>query len=156
MTDDKNNIFSKGFTLVELMVSIAVLGILFAISSIVLSTVLPSTSQSTTNDVLLSDIRAQQTQAMSNDSSYGIHFGTTSYTLFTGATFNPDDASNFVVNLDPTVRFTNILWPGSVIVFLPGSGDIAGYAAGSDSLDISNTQTNKVTTIKFNRYGATY
>lgn len=146
----------KGFTLVELMVSMAILGVLFAISSIVLSTVLPSTSQSTTNDILVSDIKAQQTQAMSNDSSYGIHFETTSYTLFKGSIFNPGDSSNFVVDLDPTVKFSNSLWPGSVIVFLPGSGDIAGYTKGSDSIDISNTQTNKITTIKLNIYGATY
>lgn len=155
MTNDKFRL-QNAFTLVELLVSIGVLAVIFAISSIVLSTVIPSTSQSTANDVLISDIKSQQSLAMSNDSAYGIHFETNSYTLFRGLSYNPNDSSNFVVNLDPTVRFANVTWPGNVLLFGAGTGDVSGYVVGSDSFDLTNSQTNKITTIKLNQYGATY
>lgn len=155
MKNDKF-IFQSAFTLVELIVSLAVLAVIFAISSITISTILPSTSQSTASDVLMADIKAQQSLSMSNDSFYGVHFETDSYTLFTGAVYSVSAPSNFVVNLDPTVRFANVTFPQNNLVFMPGSGDINGYAVGNDSFSIINTQTNKVTSIKLNQYGATY
>ena len=154
--NDNRKLNIRGFTLVELLVSIGILAVIFAMSSIVLSRVLPSTSQSTTFDTLISDLRTQQSQAMSTDAFYGIYFGSNSYTLFSGAAYNPSSPSNFVVTLDPTVNFTNITLPGNVLVFSPGSGDVNGYLSGSDSVNITNSQTNQVTVVKINQYGATY
>jgi prepilin-type N-terminal cleavage/methylation domain-containing protein len=146
----------RGFTLVELLVSMAVLAIIFGISSIALSGILPSTSQSTASDVLISDIKTQQSQAMSTDSGYGIHFEANSYTLFTGEVYVQNAPTNFVVNLEPTVSFSDITLPGNVLVFSPGTGDVEGYTAGNDSFSLKNSQTNKITNIKINQYGATY
>lgn len=147
---------NSAFTLVELLVSIGILLIIFAISTVALSGVIPSTSQSTVYDSLISDVRLQQTQAMTNDSYYGIHFAGTSYTLYQGTTYTPSDPSNYVVNLDPTVNFSAITFPGNNLSFSPGSGDVTGYVSGNDSLTIRNVQTGTVTQVKINRYGATY
>lgn len=156
MTNGILNKLQKGFTLVELLVSMGILAVIFAISTINLSNIIPSTSQTTTLDILISDIRAQQTQAMTTDSSFGVHFEGTSYTLFKGTTYSSLDPANFVVNLDPTVTITNILFPGNQIVFSPGSGNVAGYVLGSDSISLTNSGGAGTKQLKINQYGATY
>jgi prepilin-type N-terminal cleavage/methylation domain-containing protein len=151
----RTNIF-KGYTLIELLVSMGILAILFAITTINISPLPSNTVQTTNLDTLLSDIRSQQTQAMSSDASYGVHFEAGSYTLFLGSTYTQGLSANSVISLDPGITFINVTFPSSVIVFSPGSGDITGYTAGQDSFTINSTVTNKSTVIKINKYGASY
>lgn len=145
----------KGFTIIELLVSFAILLVLFALVTINISPLPSNTLQVTNLDVLLSDIRSQQTWAMSDDSSYGVHFESGSYTLFKGNTYI-EGVTNTVINLDPGIVFSNITLPDSVIVFSPGSGDVINYLEGQDSFAINSSVTNKSTVIKINKYGATY
>lgn len=147
---------NKGFTLIELLVSFAILIVLFALVTINISPLPSNTLQVTNLDMLLSDIRSQQTWAMSNDSSYGVHFESGSYTLFKGSSYMEGTSTNTVINLDPGIIFSNITLPNSVIVFSPGSGDVTNYFAGQDSFTINSSVTNKSTVIKINKYGATY
>jgi len=155
----------KGFTVVELLVSIGILTVLFALTTINLTRLPSSASQSSIYDRLASDLRGQQTKAMVGyDSaappvggvSYGVHFETTSYTLFNGSDYSSGDPSNFVVNLDPNLTFTEIKFPNSRVVFDAGSGNIAGYTVGSDSVSITDSLTGEVKTLRLNKYGATY
>ncbi len=153
MTNDRHQ---YGFTLVELLVSIAILAVLFAITTINISPLPSNTLQSANLDTLLSDIRSQQTWSMSDDSSYGIHFGTDSYTLFKGDTYVEGVSTNTVINFDSGIVFSEVTFPNSVIVFSPGSGDITNYITGQDSFILASLATNKSTVIKINKYGATY
>jgi prepilin-type N-terminal cleavage/methylation domain-containing protein len=155
----------KGFTIVELMVSIGILTILFAFTTINITRLPSSAAQSASYDRLISDIRSQQTKSMTGyDSSvtpvggvsYGVHFETTSYTLFTGTNYSPSDSTNYVVELDPNVTISATDFPSSQIVFTPGSGDVFGYLSGSDSVSLSNSTTGEVKTLQINKYGATY
>jgi prepilin-type N-terminal cleavage/methylation domain-containing protein len=145
----------KGFTVVELMVSMGILAILFALTVINLGRLPQTTSQSGVIDTLISDIRAQQTQAMSTNSSFGIHFESGSYTLFSGNSYIQGDSANFIVTLDPGLTFTTT-FPGSAMIFLPGSGDISGYLSGSDSFTLSSSQVGVVKTLNINKYGGSY
>jgi prepilin-type N-terminal cleavage/methylation domain-containing protein len=147
---------SAGYTLIELLVSIGILVILFALTIINLSPLPSNTLQSTDLDTLLADIRSQQTQAMSNDSSYGVHLESGSYTLFKGSSYSQGLTSNTVINLDSGIVFSNVTFPNSRIVFSPGSGDVAGYAAGADSFTLLSNVTNKLSVIRIDKYGATY
>lgn len=147
---------NKGFTFVELLVSMGILVVLFALTTVNLSPLPSNTLQATNLDTLLTDIRSQQTQAMSNDSGYGVHFEAASYTLFKGNTYTQGLFSNTVINLDSGIVFSNVTFPGSVIVFSPGSGDTAGYLTGQDSFTLASSVTNKSTVIKIDKYGATY
>jgi prepilin-type N-terminal cleavage/methylation domain-containing protein len=147
---------NRGYTFVELLVSMGILAVLFALVMINVSPLPSNTLQIASLDTLLSDIRSQQTLALSNDSSYGVHLETGSYTLFKGSTYTQGLSSNFVVNLDSGIAFSNITFPGSVIVFSAGSGEVAGYTAGLDNFTIGSSVTNKSTVIKINKYGATY
>jgi type II secretory pathway pseudopilin PulG len=154
-----------GFTIVELMVSIGILTILFALTTINITRLPSSTAQTSSIDRLTSDIRGQQTKAMTGHDqatppvggiSYGIHFESTSYTIFTGISYSPSDTSNFVVELDPNVTITNVGFSNSQVVFTPGSGDVTGYMSGNDSISVTNSVTGEVKTLKINKYGATY
>jgi len=124
---------SKGFTLVELLVSIGILLVLFALTTINISPLPSNALQSTTLDTLLADIKFQETQAMSSSSSYGVHFENESYTLFKGDNYVQGLTTNTVIPLDPGIIFSNITFPSSVIIFSSGSGDIVGYTQGLDS-----------------------
>ena len=147
----------QGFTVVELMVSMGILLILFALTTINLTRLPSSASQSSSYDRLVSDLRSQQTKSMTgyDSSPYGIHFENTSYTLFAGSDYTSDVSSYYVVALDPNLTFTDITFSNPQAVFEAGSGDIAGYLMGSDSVSITNTLTGEVKTLRLNKYGAT-
>lgn len=154
MINDKWKL-QRGFTLVELVVSMGILAIIFAISTIALSNIIPNTSKNTTSDSIINDLKSQQTEAMTKDSNYGVHFETNSYTLFKGDDF-ASGTEKFTVDLDPTIVIGDVTFPGNQVVFLAGSGDIKNYSSGSDSLTVKISQTTSSTFIKLNQYGATY
>ncbi len=151
----------KGFTIIELLVSIGILTILFALTTINITRLPSSASQSSSYDRLISDLRGQQTKAMAGfnpatgattGSAFGVYFDATtnSYTLFTGSNYSAGDANNFKVDLDPNLTFTNITFPSSQVVFAAGSGDTVSGGA-----SITNTLTGDVKILKLNIYGAT-
>lgn len=151
-----NRKFQKGFTIIELMVSIGILVVLFALTTINLSRLPSATSQSSSYDLLVSDLRSQQTKAMARGDSYGIHFdnpaadGTYSYTLFKGANYL-GGTDYFTVKLDPGLSFALPIAVNNSIVFASGSGDIVNIG----SITINNSFINETKIINLNKYGAT-
>lgn len=151
-----NTFTQRGFTFIELIVSIAILLIIFTIITINISPLPSNTLVATTGDTLITDIKSQQTLAMSNNSRYGVHFGANSYTLFSGNSYAEGLTDNFVVNLDEGIGFANLTWPNSEIIFEAGSGEVVGHTQGLDSFTIQSTQTGRQKEIRINKYGATY
>ena len=150
----------KGFALAELVVVMGMIAALFVIASVSLLGAQRKASQDTLVDTLLTDLRSQQTKAMTGDTegtgafeSYGIYFGSDSYVLFRGVAYNAAEPSNFAVEIDPSLDFTNVTLPGAIIVFTNGSGEISGYASGADSLSIIDSVNGSQKTIQLNRYG---
>lgn len=133
---------NRGFTIIELMVSIGILAILFALTTINLGRLPSATSQGATIDTLMADMRSQQTLAMAGNTSAGIHFDSTSYTLI---------PSNFVVNLDPGFTFTSISFTNGNLNFAAGSGETT-----AGSFTITNGQINQTQVVNINKYGASY
>lgn len=154
----------SGFTLIELIVTMGVFLTIFTLSWLNFSTISSTSSLGISTQSLISDLRDQQTKAMTgyslngvSESDYGIYFGSNYYTLFKGSTFNSNDSNNFSVNLaDANLKFTNVLFQNNIVVFRASSGEVENYLQGFDSITILNTLTSKTTVIKLNEYGATY
>jgi prepilin-type N-terminal cleavage/methylation domain-containing protein len=148
----------SGFTLVEMLVVIAIIAVLFALSAVNLGVAQNTASVSSATDTLLSDLRSQQLLAMSggegstgSQQPYGIYFQTSNYTLFGDATYNSGDPSNYTVNVGPNKLSTT--FSSDQVVFEKGDGEVTGFNSGSNTVTIFDNSTSE--TITINRFGAT-
>lgn len=145
-----------GFTIVELLVVMAIAIILWGISTIVFIRPQEVVNLDATVATLTADIKSQQTKAMSGDAGldYGIHLETNRYTLFAGSTYDPGDQNNFAVNVEDPIQITNVTLPGSNLIFQKGSGELSGFVLGEDSLSVRNVSGGEATNIVINKYGS--
>lgn len=150
----------RGLTYAELII---VFGMIALLIGFITLRVVPSqrrTSLSEIVAVLVSDSRQQQLKAMlgtspsGTGSAYGIYFTPDSYVLFTGQTYDPVDPDNYAVDLDPGFTFYQVDFPGSVLVYSRGSGEIPGFINDTYNLVISDDQDGTTQTVTVNRYGA--
>ena len=150
--------FQRGFSLVELIISMTVLAILLGIVTLNLNTAQQNTTNVSTIDTLIADLSQQQIKAMVGDTegrstldNYGIYFNNATYTLFHGA-YSALESTNFSVNLPTTQHFTTT-FPGNQVIFLKGSGEISGFTAGQNTITVANTTSGQQKIIQINRYG---
>ncbi len=149
-----------GFTLLELMLTLSILAVLFALTVVNLTNIIPKANTRSAAEVLVADLREQQMKAMSGyeavtggASDYGIFFETDQYTLFTGSSYVEGHQENFVVTLENGLEFDTTNLPLSTIVFLRASGDPANYSDDYHSIRIRNVVTAELRTITYNQSG---
>lgn len=147
----------KGFTIIELMVVIGIIGIILGIITIDLLRTQHTASVSATVDALVADMRLQQTKTMvgtkdttGNPNSYGIHFSSGSYALFQGTT-DPADSTDFVVSATGITFSSNL--PNGMIVFAQRSGEFSNYVSGTYTITVRNTNGTEQKQLTVNRYG---
>lgn len=151
--------FQNGFTFPEIVIVMGIIAILLGFATINLVQAQKSTALNSATDVLVADVRSQQLKAMVGDTegrgspdSYGIHFNTSSYTLFHGTTYNANDPSNFTITLDTSLSFTLDNFPSGNIIFQRITGEISGFSQTNSSITLQTTSgQNKIITI--NQYG---
>ena len=148
----------KGFTLIEVLLVMGLFAILAGLVSMNLLRPQTQASLEGTVQTIIADVKSQQLKAMSGDSEgqaaaqqYGVHFETSSYTLFQSSSYVPGDPANFVVSADNLQLTTT--FPLAQIVFARRSGEITGFVAGSTGITILNTQSGQQKTITLNRFG---
>jgi len=151
----KNN--NLGFTLIELVLVMAVSATLFGLVMFNLIGTQKSSEVGTQADTLISDLSSQQTKAMlgagtANGTDYGIHFDSNKYTLFKGSTYNSSDSNNFVVNIDSGYQLVNTLTNGNVI-FVSTTGTVSGFLSNKNTVTVQDKNGPKTKTITVNRYG---
>ncbi len=145
----------------ELIIVLAIFSALFGITTINLLNTREKTSFTSSLTLLTSDIKQQQTKAMSlsvegqavTTSDYGVHFETTTYTLFRGSSYSAADTTNFVIKLADNVAFSAVTLPSRTVIFSRQSGEVSGFSAGQNTVTIKNSQNNQQKTIHINRYG---
>jgi len=147
---------NSGFTLLEVLVVIAVFSMLLGLLTINLINSEPKASLNLDTATVIADIRNQQLKAMTGNSynnlpsAYGVYLEADSYTLFAGNSFNSNDPGNAVFNLPENTSFENITFPGSIIVFQKGNGEIS---AGGNSFRIRNSISGESKLVTFNKLG---
>ncbi len=145
---------TRGSTLPELLMVLGILTILFSIVTITLLRSERVSAQGAQVDTFITDLRDQQTNAMTKDSGYGIFLETTSYVLFKGSAYDAADPSNFKVQLDGGLEFNGVTFPNSTIIFASGSGEIVGYSSSTNDLGINDTAGGARVGMELNKYGA--
>lgn len=150
------NKYTFGYSFPELVIAIAILTTLFALTTINLNHAQRNATTGTAINELVTDMKSQQISAMTGDTggsasqySYGVYIETGRYTLFRGSSYNPSDTSNFVVNLDANIHLSP---SGKTLLFNRMTGEVNGYTAG-DSITVQDTTANSQKTIHYNKYG---
>jgi prepilin-type N-terminal cleavage/methylation domain-containing protein len=108
------NFYKRGLTVIELIVVVAVLGIIFSI-------VIPQFSKmrenqvlkSTLNDITSSLKKAQtETLASLDSSSYGVHLQSDKVIIFQGTVFSVGDANNEIINIISPASISDVTLAG--------------------------------------------
>lgn len=147
----------KGFTLVELLVvafivGLLALGVFTALPRLKKNSDLNSAAQATAS--LLVEARSR-TLSSEGASQFGVHFASSTITLFKGAVFNPSDASNDSVVLPISVEVSCVsLGAGaSSTVFARLTGETVQYGFVNFRL---RSETNTIRTVAITETGIVF
>jgi prepilin-type N-terminal cleavage/methylation domain-containing protein len=137
------NFYQKGISLMELLIVLAIVGIIVAIAVSQFSKIRNAQIlKSTTEDILsvLNKARSQ-TLASLNSLQYGVRFETNRVVIFNGTTYDSNNASNEVINISSIARISSIALTDGVtdIYFnrLNGTASNTGTIVVSISSDVS-------------------
>src|SRR5262245_10764624 len=94
----------EGFTLVELLVAMALIGALMSLTFVNLNQPQRTASVAGAVETLAADLRSQQLKAMAGDGvssstaqAQGVYIQPTSYTLYKGSSYSAGDTDNIVL-----------------------------------------------------------
>lgn len=156
MENGKWKFCEGGFTLIEMLATIAIFLIITGLMTMNLAHTQRSTSVQTAVEQFASDVRNQQIKAMNGEGTGGIDIDETNnkYTLFKGASHTPGP-SDFTVNLNQGINISSN-FTGHEIIFNQPSGEIKDYIQGNDWVQIKNANGTENQKLIFNKYGVIY
>lgn len=151
---------SKAFTLTEILVVSGLVVVMLTLSTINVIRPQNKAIQTSIVDNLISDISSQQIKSMVGDTSsggsvtmHGVYFETDRYVLFQGDEYTAGNASNFVVMLPESQSFSSILFPSGQLLFAEKSGEVADFAAGQNTVTLSDSGSGETKVIQINSFG---
>ncbi len=144
----------RGFSYIQVLVVVAMLSILAAVSSPYYIQFQYKQRLHSSAEALLSDIRLVQGKAMQQmeDDQWGVHISDSdkAYVLFYGGTYNSTEANNMSISYVNSVSIS----PDQDIVFDPVTG---APTSGSDvTVTVSSSSLSETRTITINSEGMTY
>lgn len=153
----------EGTTLVELIVIMAIVGILARVVTFNVFRGQQRASLTVSRDLLVSDIRRQQHRAMVGMTStpgvyldYSVRFEAQQYILYPGVVYDSSNVANEVTMLEPVLQFDPINVPNGTITFSRVSGEVRGYDEDNRSITLTNIQTGSQYVISFNSLGVPF
>lgn len=144
---------SSGFTLIELVVVMAILGIFVLIASQTLGLFTQQVNLNTTSQRIVSTLQLarNKTLAAEDESQYGVHFEQSKYTLFKGSTYSSSDPDNKEYSISTTEIYEINLTVGDDIIF----DRIRGTTANSGNVKVRLlSDTSRTETILVNSSGS--
>lgn len=140
---------SKGFTIVEMLIVLAIMGILLTIVTGVFSKATGRMALDKKTAIILSILEQARSQTLSakGASEYGVHFEATKVVLFTGPIYSVSSASNVIEPVGQLVSIGNISLAGggSNVVFNRLTGETGQSGSVTISLVASSTQSKTIT-----------
>lgn len=134
----------KGFTLVELLVTIGIFAILATLTSINFFSTYSQSNLGAAEDVLIADLKTAQSNAIAGKGNANWYIQALTPTTYV---MMPD---NYTTTLDSGITLSTTL-PSNKIEFARGSGEVVGYNSSADTLTLSVGTSTK--TIELNQYG---
>lgn len=139
----------KGFTLMEMIIIVAITTTLLIITGVLFSTTIGRNQTENVTQDIVSTLRRAQWQSMNGheDSQWGVHFESDAFTLFKGTTYSSGAADNVVTNLpnDITISTVTLNGGGVDVVFETEFGDTTDY--GSIVIDQDTSLETRTVTI---------
>lgn len=156
-----------GFTFIELLVVVAMLGIFSTIAYVSMVKVQSSAEMSTSLDRLVLTIHSQRMAVMLGEGGLtdsgtprGVYFeeGTGAFTTFVctdvaTCEYIPLQSTNTTEHLENSLIFSEVDLPNNQIIFTPLSGEVVGYSEDAHSISIRNTVNGTQTTLTVSRIG---
>lgn len=143
----------KGFSLIELILVIFLIGISLGLSLLYLETAQVREDINKQAEVFTSNVRLAHSDALSglNNQAHGVHLEQSSYTIFSGNTYDPNDSANFETELPPnmTIENINLNGGGSDILFTSPNGETLNFG----TLDFVSNKVDRVITINVTKLG---
>lgn len=150
----------RGFTVIEVSVVVAIMGIMVGLSIVSLTPLIPRSNLRTSVNNLVSDLSFQQHKAMVGESNgagirpaFGVHFQEDRYTMFEGITYSAASPDNIEIVLPDNVQFSNINIPNDTIVFATVSGEVQNFNASENSVTVTSSVLSDQAIITFNQLG---
>lgn len=116
----------RGFTIVELIVVLSLIGVVFIVTMVAWSGLSTrALSEEIEQEIVsLIQLAREKTLSRQNGASYGVHFTSSTVTVFPGSTFADGATSNTAYALPANfeIGVTNLRGGGVDIFFLPFSG----------------------------------
>lgn len=147
----------SGFTLIEVLVTLAIIAVLSALTFINLGRPQASATTDDAVQVLVADLAAQRSLAMSgavDDTGQaqpqGIHLQSAAYTLFSGATLSTGDSNNYTVDVSAHTTLSTS-FAGGDVVFDAMSGEVHNFDPAHNTITLTHDDITQTLTI--NRYG---
>ena len=105
----------QGFTLIELLIVVGIIGILLVITLSRISNFGSQSDLDTTAQRIISTLQTARNQTLASESGdvYGVHFETSKYVLFKGATYDSLDTNNKENDIS-TTSISNITLASSI------------------------------------------
>jgi len=150
----------KGFTLIEILLVMTVLGVLIAVSTQIVQFNLPHIVLDTVTQQVISDIKNQQMVAISGVTpqngtyvDYSIRFEEHRYIMYPGLVYQENNPENTIVLLDNGYVFSDITFASGELSFSRLSGDIRNYSSEQNTFKIVFTQNNERRLVTINKRG---